>query len=81
MRSCRSRLPRTCSAATRPTNHHLAFGRGIYFYLGAPLARAEARIAFSQLRAGFATLELVSDVPRWGGDTFLRGLITLPVRW
>lgn len=66
---------------TRQPNHHLAFGRGIHFCLGAPLARAEARIAFGQLLAGFPTLELVSDVPQWSGNTFLRGLRALPVRW
>lgn len=44
----------------RQPNHHLAFGRGVHFCLGAPLARAEARIAFGQLLAGFPTLELVN---------------------
>jgi cytochrome P450 len=65
----------------RRPNRHLAFGRGIHFCLGAPLARTEARIAFGQLLAGFRDMELATDTPAWNGNTFLRGLISLPVRW
>jgi pimeloyl-[acyl-carrier protein] synthase len=66
---------------TRQPNHHLAFGRGIHFCLGAPLARAEARIAFSQLLNDYLNLELATDTADWNGNTFLRGLNSLPIRW
>lgn len=65
----------------RQPNRHLAFGRGIHFCLGAPLARTEARIAFGQLLADFPNMELATDTPDWNGNTFLRGLNSLPVKW
>jgi cytochrome P450 len=37
---------------------HFAFGGGIHFCLGAPLARAEAQIAIDRLLARFPTLAL-----------------------
>jgi cytochrome P450 len=42
---------------------HLAFGRGIHFCLGAPLARLEARIAVRTLFARLPHLRLSSDRP------------------
>lgn len=66
---------------TRQPNPHLAFGRGIHFCLGAPLSRAETRIAFGRLLAEFPGLMLASDSADWNGNTFLRGLSSLPVTW
>jgi cytochrome P450 len=66
---------------TRSPNRHLAFGRGIHFCLGAPLARIEARLAFGLILSTFPRLELAVDEPEWSGNTFLRGLNALPVRW
>jgi cytochrome P450 len=69
---------------TRPPRAHLGFGHGIHFCLGAPLARLEARIAFSVLLGRFPNLRLA--VPRrdlqWshGDGLVLRGLAELPVR-
>ena len=46
----------------RPPRHHLGFGHGIHFCLGAPLARLEGRIAFGALLRRFPDLGLA--VPR-----------------
>jgi cytochrome P450 len=62
---------------------HVAFGHGIHHCLGAPLARLEAEIAFSELLRRFPHMELAAppDQLRWGhGDGLvLRGLSALPV--
>ena len=41
----------------RELSRHVAFGSGIHYCLGAPLARAEARIALETLLDRYATLE------------------------
>ncbi|TVX93330.1 cytochrome P450 family protein [Paenibacillus agilis] len=46
---------------TRSENDHLAFGKGIHHCLGAPLARLEAKIAFSTLFRRFPDLKLAVD--------------------
>lgn len=43
--------------------HHLAFGRGIHFCVGAPLARLEAEIVLTQLLARTAHFALDPDQP------------------
>jgi cytochrome P450 len=47
----------------RDPNPHLAFGRGIHFCLGAPLARLEARIALTDVLQRLPKLRLASDQP------------------
>jgi cytochrome P450 PksS len=66
---------------TREPNRHLAFGQGIHFCLGAPLARLEGQIAINTLLARKPDLRL-SDPPdslRWHRGLVLRGLKALPV--
>ena len=62
---------------------HLAFGHGIHFCLGAPLARMEGQIALEGLIHRFPELQLAVPVDQlhWGhGDGLvLRGLSALPV--
>jgi pimeloyl-[acyl-carrier protein] synthase len=66
----------------RAPNRHLAFGHGIHFCLGAPLARLEAAIAFGELlrRAPALALTAPDAPPHWVRHGLLRGLESLPVR-
>ena len=63
--------------ARRP-NRHLAFGRGIHYCLGAPLAVAQAGIALRQLLCGPAAVGL-DGPPAWSETFGFRGLKRLPV--
>jgi len=64
--------------AQRP---HLAFGHGIHYCLGAPLARLEARVAFTALLTRLPGLALEPAPLRWRRGALMRGLRELPVRW
>ncbi|WP_406689153.1 cytochrome P450 [Saccharopolyspora sp. ID03-671] len=67
---------------TRDTQGHLAFGHGIHFCLGAPLARMEAQVALRGLLAHFPGLELATapeDLTR-RSSSLIHGLRSLPVR-
>lgn len=67
----------------RSDQRHLAFGHGIHFCLGAPLARMEGVLALGALLRRFPELRLAipAEELRWGhGDGLvLRGLSELPV--
>lgn len=66
---------------TRAPAPHLAFGHGIHFCLGAPLARLEAQIAFAALLQRFPELCLSpAATVEWQSSTLIRGLLELPVR-
>jgi cytochrome P450 len=65
----------------RAQNPHLAFGHGIHYCVGAPLARLEAQIAFTALLTRFPSLRLAvpPSTLAWRPGLLLRGLFTLPV--
>jgi cytochrome P450 len=63
----------------RSPNPFLAFGAGIHYCLGAPLARLELGIAFETLLRRAPRLELVAT-PTWKPTFVLRGLRELRVR-
>lgn len=66
---------------TRTDNRHLAFGWGIHFCLGAPLARVEGQIAINTLVQRLPKLALAADTPQFRQSLTLRGLSSLPVRF
>ncbi len=49
----------------RPNNRHLAFGQGIHFCIGAPLARIEGPIAIAAVLRRMPNLRLASDEADW----------------
>lgn len=66
----------------RPTQGHLAFGYGIHFCLGAPLARLEVATSLQMLFTRFPQLELAvpADQLKPLGSLISNGHQTLPVR-
>jgi cytochrome P450 len=66
---------------TRQPVPHLAFGHGIHYCLGAPLARLEGEIAFRSLLERFPAMRLAVPAAelRWRVATMVRGLDALPV--
>jgi len=60
-------------------NKHVAFGYGLHFCLGAPLARMEAPIAIRALLEKFPKLHL-NGKPHWKTNMMVRFLEHLPVR-
>jgi hypothetical protein len=63
----------------RQDNRHIAFGFGVHFCLGAPLARLEGQIAIQTLFYRFPTLRLVSKDLEWHENIAIHGLKSLPV--
>ena len=66
----------------RTPNKHLAFGLGIHYCLGAPLARMEGKIGLQKLIARYPNMQLgvTSDEVQWRTSMAVRGLKMLPVR-
>jgi cytochrome P450 len=67
---------------TRDPNPHIAFGHGIHFCIGAPLARMEARIALSAFLERVKDFKLASDTP-WTPNKAIHvhGPTHLPLRF
>jgi cytochrome P450 len=67
----------------RQDNRHLAFGKGVHYCLGAPLARLEGEIALSTLLRRLPNLRLNAqpDQLEWRLVPIIRGLKSLPVAW
>jgi cytochrome P450 PksS len=65
----------------RQEKQHLAFGKGIHFCLGAPLARLEGQIAIGTLLQRLPHLRLACDPEQlsWREGGSLRNLVALPV--
>ena len=63
----------------REKNPHLAFGYGVHFCLGAPLARLEAQIAIPALLRRLPELGLLTDSLEWLNSLVFRGMKSLPV--
>lgn len=68
---------------TRNPNPHIAFGHGIHFCLGAPLARMEGTIAMTHLLDRFPNLSLDADPSTLnrGISIVLHTLNTLPLKY
>jgi cytochrome P450 len=60
---------------------HVAFGRGIHYCVGAPLARLEARIVVAMLLERTRSITLgISDAPRRVESLMVRRHHKLPIR-
>ena len=64
----------------RKPNRHLAFGHGIHYCLGAPLARLEASIALRGMLERFSTIQLAPGAsPERIPSILIYGLRSLPI--
>jgi cytochrome P450 len=60
--------------------HHMAFGRGIHFCVGAPLARLEARVVVARLLERTRQFALdAADPPQWVDSVWIRRHERLPI--
>ncbi|MCX5380100.1 cytochrome P450 [Streptomyces sp. NBC_00091] len=67
----------------RAPGGHLAFGHGLHFCIGAPLARLEGRIAIRGLLERFPDLAVDPDGGplEWLPGSLMHGASRLPLRW
>ena len=64
----------------RTDGANVSFGAGIHFCIGAPLARIELQVAFSELFKRLPRLKL-ADAPRYNNVYHFHGLEQLQVSW
>lgn len=66
----------------RDPNPHIAFGHGVHYCLGAPLARLEGRVALSIILSRLHEMRLASPWPLPPGEALiLHGVRHLPLRF
>ena len=65
----------------RRQGRQIAFGFGIHFCVGAPLARLEAALAFPRLLAAMEDIEIAADRLDWRDGVSLRGTVSMPIRF
>jgi cytochrome P450 len=67
---------------TRSPNTHIAFGHGIHFCLGSPLARLEARVALSAILRRLPELSRINDEQLESARGFIvHGVTSLPLKF
>ncbi|PVZ12029.1 cytochrome P450 [Actinomycetospora cinnamomea] len=75
-------LPDTVDIDRPNVRQHLAFGRGLHVCPGAPMARAEIRVALETLVRRLPEMRLADGyTPSYIASYFFRGLETLDVTW
>jgi len=67
----------------RKPNTHIAFGKGVHYCLGAPLARLEGEIALRTLfdRIPDLALDITFEELEWRDVPLFHSLVRLPVKW
>ncbi len=71
--------PDKLDVGRKEAHHHVSFGAGIHFCIGAPLARLEGQIALRSILKRFPKLRLATDKLEYNDNFTLRGLKSLPV--
>jgi len=68
---------------TRDPNPHLAFGQGIHYCVGAPLARMEGALAINMLLSRYPNIAINADPStlEWTDTLGMHGLRSLPVTY
>jgi cytochrome P450 len=66
---------------TRRENRHVAFGHGIHYCVGAPLAQIEGQVALASIarRLPRQRCAIPLDALEWSDSVVFRGLVALPV--
>ncbi len=71
-----------CFDIQREPNRHLAFGYGIHFCLGAPLARLEGKIALTEMLKRFKTVKKgVTELPERLPSLIVYGIKSFPIEF
>jgi cytochrome P450 len=65
----------------RDPNRHVAFGHGIHFCIGAPLARLESKIALPMILQQLPGLQRVPDAPIVANTGIVFAIKKLLITW